>query len=229
MRRRLFHWQGERFLDLGLEGHPGLAVSEQAAELFTTAGQELAIHDLSLVRNVVRTRIFGRTAAARAAGSQARLAALLGRSRAAGSSYISPEHFASTAEVGLELLAMVGPHDHPVRHVTEHEPQQSFIRHLAWGHMVFLAGMTCETRPDLAGQCADILPRAAALLAETGCAFENVVRVSFFLQRDEAPLALLRIVAELAPLPLDNAEVELVEGFSRPGKLVEIEITARRP
>jgi hypothetical protein len=35
-------------------------------------------------------------------------------------------------------------------------------------------------------------------------------------------------VAALAPLPLDNAEIELVEGFSRPGKLVEIEITARR-
>jgi hypothetical protein len=29
-------------------------------------------------------------------------------------------------------------------------------------------------------------------------------------------------------VPLDNAEIELVEGYSRPGKLVEIEVTARR-
>jgi hypothetical protein len=29
-------------------------------------------------------------------------------------------------------------------------------------------------------------------------------------------------------MPLENVEIELVEGFSRPGKLVEIEITARR-
>jgi enamine deaminase RidA (YjgF/YER057c/UK114 family) len=228
MRRRLFNWQGERFLYLGLEGRADLGLPEQAADLFARAGQELAIHDLSLVRNVVRTRIFGRSAAARAAGSQARLAALVGRSRAAGSSYISAEHFNSAAEVGLDLFAMAGPHDHPVRHVTEHEPEQSFIRHLVWGHMVFLAGMTCETAPDLRGQSADILLRAAGLLAETGCAFEDVVRVSLFLQREQEAEALLDMVGELAPLPLANAEIELVEGFSRPGKLVEVEITARR-
>ena len=31
-----------------------------------------------------------------------------------------------------------------------------------------------------------------------------------------------------APVPLDNAEVEWVDGYSRPGKLVEIEVTAKR-
>ena len=105
--------------------------------------------------------------------------------------------------------------------------KQSFIRHLVWGPMVFLAGMTCETQPDLAGQCADILPRAAKLLAETGCDWGNVVRVAFFLDSDHEPDDLLAIVTKLAPLPLQHAEIELVEGFSRPGKLVEIEITAK--
>jgi hypothetical protein len=55
-----------------------------------------------------------------------------------------------------------------------------------------------------------------------------VVRVSFFLHRDQDPEALLAAVAALAPVPLAHAELELVEGFSRPGKLIEIEITARR-
>jgi hypothetical protein len=55
-----------------------------------------------------------------------------------------------------------------------------------------------------------------------------VVRASFFLQRDQDPDALLAGVAALAPVPLEHAEIEFVEGFSRPGKLVEIEITARR-
>jgi hypothetical protein len=32
----------------------------------------------------------------------------------------------------------------------------------------------------------------------------------------------------LSPVALDEAEIEFVEGYSRPGKLVEIEITARR-
>jgi len=104
----------------------------------------------------------------------------------------------------------------------------STIRHLVWGPMVFLAGMTCETQPTLQTQVADILPRAGALLRETGCDWHNVVRVSLFLHQDETPDALLTAIAAIAPVPLQHAEIELVEGYSRPNKLIEIEITARR-
>jgi enamine deaminase RidA (YjgF/YER057c/UK114 family) len=228
MRRRLFNWQGQRFVYLGLEGEPGAPLPRQSAELFVRAGAELATLDLSLLRNTVRTRVFGRSAAARTAGSEARAQALVGRSRASGASYICVPHFSSAADVGLDLFAMAAPAGNPPRHVTEHEPEQSFIRHLVWGPMVFLAGMTCETQPTLQAQCADILPRAAALLAETGCNWRNVVRVSFFLHQDQDADALLADVAALAPVPLEHAEIEFVEGFSRPGKLIEIEITARQ-
>jgi enamine deaminase RidA (YjgF/YER057c/UK114 family) len=228
MRRRLFNWQGQRFVYLGLEGEPGAPLPQQSSDLFARAGAELATLGLSLLRNTVRTRVFGRSAAARTAGSNARAQALVGRSRAAGASYICVPHFCSAADVGLDLFAMAAPSGNPARHVTEHEPEQSFIRHLVWGPMIFLAGMTCETHPTLQAQCADILPRAGALLAETGCDWRNVVRVSFFLHLDQDPDALLAGVAALAPVPLEHAEIEFVEGFSRPGKLVEIEITARR-
>jgi len=228
MRRRLFNWQGQRFVYLGLEGEPGRPLPQQSADLFARAGAELAAFGLSLLRNTVRTRIFGRSSAARTAGSNARGQALLGRSRAAGSSYVSVPHFFSGADVGLDLFAMAAPAGNPVRRVTEHEPEQSFIRHLVWGPMVFLAGMTCETQPTVQAQCADILPRAGALLAETGCDWRNVVRLSFFLQGDQDADALLAGVAALAPVPLEHAEIEFVEGFSRPGKLIEIEVTARR-
>jgi enamine deaminase RidA (YjgF/YER057c/UK114 family) len=228
MRRRLFNWRGQRFVYLGLEGEPGRPLPLQSSELFARADAELATLGLSLLRNTVRTRIFGRTGAARTAGSHARAQALVGPSRAAGSSYISVPHFCGAADVGLDLFAMAAPAGNPARQVSEHQPQQSFIRHLVWGPMVFLAGMTCETHPTLQAQCADILPRAGALLAETGCNWGNVARVSFFLHRDQDPDALLAGVAALAPVPLDHAEVEFVEGFSRPAKLVEIEITARR-
>jgi hypothetical protein len=149
MRRRLFNWQGQRFLYLGLEGEPGRPLAQQASDLFRRAGTELATLGLSLLRNTVRTRIFGRTAAARTAGSQARGQALVGRSRAAGSSYICVPHFCSAADVGLDLFAMAAPAGNPPRHVTEHEPEQSFIRHMVWGPMVFLSGMTCERYPTL--------------------------------------------------------------------------------
>jgi enamine deaminase RidA (YjgF/YER057c/UK114 family) len=201
---------------------------QQSSDLFERAGAELATLGLSLLRNTVRTRIFGRSSEARTAGSTARTQALVGRSRAAGSSYVCVPYFSSAAAVGLDLFAMAAPAGNPARHVSEHEPEQSFIRHLVWGPMVFLAGMTCETQPTLQAQCADILPRAGALLREAGCDWRNVVRVSFFLQRDQDPEALLAGVGALVPIPLEQAEIEFVEGYSRPGKLIEIEITARQ-
>ena len=228
MRRRLFNWRGQRFVYLSLEGEPGRPLPQQSSDLFVRAGTELATLGLSLLRNTVRTRVFGRSREARTAGSNARAQALVGQSRAAGSSYVSVPHFCSAADVGLDLLAMAAPAGNPARRVTEHQPEQSFIRHLVWGPMVFLAGMTCETQPTLRAQYADILPRAGALLAETGCDWRNMVRVSFFLHHDQDPDALLAGVVALAPIPLEHAEIEFVEGFSRPGKLVEIEITAQK-
>jgi enamine deaminase RidA (YjgF/YER057c/UK114 family) len=228
VRKRTYWWQGQRFVELRFEGDPSLPLPLQAHALFTRAGAELAATGLALEGNTVRTRILGRTAQARTAGSEARSEALRGAARAAGSSYISPVHFESAADVGLDLLAMAAPGSGAARQVTEHAPVQSFIRHLVWGPMVFLAGMTCEQFPDLKRQYQDILPRAGALLRETGCDWGNVVRVSFFLHRDEDPDALLAGVAAAAPVPIEHAEIEFVDGYSRPGKRVEIEITARR-
>ena len=54
------------------------------------------------------------------------------------------------------------------------------------------------------------------------------MHVAFFLHRSEDPKALLDGVAATGTVPLDNCEVEQVDGYSRPGKLIEIEITAVR-
>jgi enamine deaminase RidA (YjgF/YER057c/UK114 family) len=148
--------------------------------------------------------------------------------RAATSSFIAPAHFESAADVALDLYAMSSPGEKAARNVIEHQPQQTFIRYLTWGPMVFLAGMTCEEYPTLKQQYEDILPRAGKLLQEAGSDWRNVIGISFFLHKDHDPDALLTGAAKTAPVALDNAEVEFVEGFSRPGKLVEIEITARR-
>jgi len=228
MRKRIFNWQGQRFVYLGLEADPGLSLQRQSQQLFERASVELVPLHLSLANNVVRTRVFGRTREARDAVSTVRGKTFSGQARAASSSFISPAHFDSAADVALDIYAMAAPTDGAARKVTEHEPPQPFIRHLVWGPMIFLAGMTCEHYPTLRQQYADILPRAGALLKNTGCDWHNVVRVSFFLQQDEDPEALFAGVAETIPIPLDNAEIEFVEGYSRPNKLVEIEITARR-
>jgi enamine deaminase RidA (YjgF/YER057c/UK114 family) len=228
MRKRVFNWQGQGFVYLGLEGKAGRPLDQQSKALFERAAQELRNFGLSLDKNVVRTRVFGRTREARGAVSEVRGKTFIGKARAATSSFISPAHFESDADVALDLLAMSPPGGGAVREVSEHKPQQPFIRHLTWGPMVFLAGMTCEEYPTLKQQYEDILPRAGTLLQETGCDWKNVVGISFFLHKDHDPDALLTGVAKAVPVSLDNAEVEFVEGYSRPGKLIEIEITAKR-
>jgi enamine deaminase RidA (YjgF/YER057c/UK114 family) len=228
MRKRMFTWQGQRFVYLGIAAEPGPSVEQQSEALFERAGRELDALGFALNGNVVRSRVFGRTRADRDIVSGVRGKTFVGQGRAATSSFISPAHFASSAAVALDLYAMAAPADGAARKVVEHDPPQPFIRYLAWGPMVFLAGMTCETFPTLKEQIADILPRAGALLKENGCDWKDVVRVSFFLHQDEKVDALLAGVAATAPIPLDNAEIEFVEGYSRPNKLVEIEITARR-
>jgi enamine deaminase RidA (YjgF/YER057c/UK114 family) len=228
MRKRIYHWQGQRFVNLTLEAEPGPSLEEQSQQLFARAGAELAPFGLSLDRNVVRSRVFGRTREARDVVSNVRVKTFVGLARAATSSFISTTHFDSAADVALDLHAMAAPDGGAARQVTEHVPPQPFIKHLAWGPMVFLAGMTCEHYPSLRQQCEDILPRAATLLQETGCDWRNVVRMAFCLHKGEDPQALLTGVGARVPVDLGNAEIEFVEGYSRPNKLVEIEITARR-
>jgi enamine deaminase RidA (YjgF/YER057c/UK114 family) len=227
MRVREFNWLGERFVYLNLEAEPGGSLDRQSQGLFERAGAELAARGLSMTQNVVRTRVFGRTREARDVVSNVRGATFTGQARAATSSYISPAHL-TVADVALDLYAMVAPTRGAPRKVTEMEPVQPFIRHLVWGPFVFHAGMTNEHVPTLEEQCAEILPRAGERLKEYGCVWNNVVRVSFFLHRSQTSQALFEAARAAAPVPLDNAEVELVDGYSRPGKLVEIEVTAKR-
>src|SRR5258708_2761853 len=104
MRKRIFNWQGQRFVYLWLEGEPGQPLEPQSQGLFKRADAELLALDLSTRANVVRTRVFGRTRQARDAVSIVRGQALVGPARAAGSSYISPPHFRSAADVALDLF-----------------------------------------------------------------------------------------------------------------------------
>lgn len=226
MRNRLLYGSGETFVHLMLEGEPGQPPERQAQGLFDRAEGELAAAGLSL-EHTVRSRIFARTSDARTAGSNVRVERLAGQARAASSSLVLPSYFDSNADVGLELFAMNPPAGGGRREVREHEPKASYIRWLTWGPMAFLSGMTSE-RPGLDVQVNEILTHAAELLHEVECDWTNVCAVSFLLHKDHTAADLLACVRATAPVPLGCAEIEHVEGYSRPGKLIEIEITARR-
>ena len=109
MLKRIFNWQGQRFVYLWLEGEPGQTAERQSQGLFERAGAHLREHGLALDRNVVRTRVYGRTREARDIVSAVRGHAFTGQARAATSSFISPAHFDTAADVALDLYAMAEP------------------------------------------------------------------------------------------------------------------------
>src|SRR3954447_16563233 len=101
MRKRIYNWQGQRFGYLWLEGEPGQSLDKQSQALFDRAGPELASLGLALDRNVVRTRVFGRTREARDIVSAARGRTFKGQGRAATSSFISPDHLDWSSDVAI--------------------------------------------------------------------------------------------------------------------------------
>src|SRR5215510_14200044 len=109
MRKRVFNWQGERFVYLALESRAGEPLEQQSKALFARAATELQSYGLSLDGNVVRTRVFGRTREARNAVSETRAKTFIGTARAASSSFIAPAHFESNADVALDLYVMSPP------------------------------------------------------------------------------------------------------------------------
>ena len=106
MRQRIYNWQGQRFGYIWLEGEPGQSLEKQSQGLFDRAGSELASLGLALDKNVVRTRVYGRTRDARNIVSAARGRAFSGQARAATSSFISSDHLDWYSDVALELWAM---------------------------------------------------------------------------------------------------------------------------
>ena len=109
MRQRTFNFAGQRFVSLAIEAEPGRSLERQSQALFEQAAAALAPHGLALDRNVVRSRVFGRTREARDVVSGVRGKVFEGTARAATSSYISPAYFSSAADVGLDPFAMATP------------------------------------------------------------------------------------------------------------------------
>jgi len=224
MRKLVFEWLGRDFVALSAEGRPGLGVAEQARDLFRRFDQELHGLGLSLV-DTVRTRLWGRDRSSRDEGSRERVAALSGKARSSGSSYIAPVHFDSEAQLAVDLYAMRPRRPGLEKALVEYDPPIVPLRYLAWDQVVVLSGVTAVL-PTLADQVADILPRIEASLADAGAGWEQVVLISCFLHRSQRLDQLRDLLAAAIPARPPRAEYGFVDGYSTAGKLVEIEVTA---
>jgi enamine deaminase RidA (YjgF/YER057c/UK114 family) len=224
MRKRLFSWLGEEFIELSAEAQPRSSAAAEAQETFRRFDEELKVHGCSL-DNTVRSRLWGRDRESRDAGSNERVKVLAGKARSASSSYIAPAHFDSAAKIAVDLLAMKPTRGHSEKRIVEYDPPIVPIRFLTWDSVAVLSGVTAVL-PDLEKQMTDILPRITASLLDAGSSWERVARVSFYLHRSETIERLKELFARHLNVAPDHLEYAFVDGYSSPGKLCEVEVTA---
>jgi enamine deaminase RidA (YjgF/YER057c/UK114 family) len=230
MRTTLYTAFRHEFIAVSGESLPGLPPAEAAHDLFARITAELNAHGLSL-DDTVRTRLWGRDRAARDGGSGVRVQVLSGRARSASSSYISPHHFDSAGAVAVDLWAMRGGAQKTVQ---EYDPPIVPPRYVTTDGLVFLSGVTWDTG-TLDEQLATILPRISGSLQDAGASWAHVVKLCCFLHRSQTVQALraslskilgVELGARLSGEPPAAVEYSVVDGYSTPGKLIEIETTA---
>ena len=177
------------------------------------------------LENTVRTRLWGRDRESRDLGSGQRVKIRSGIARSASSSYIAPGYFDSDARVSLDLIAMRPSGAQADKVVKEYEPPIVPLRYLVYDSIVILSGVTSEL-PVLGDQMANILPRIEGSLADAGTSWDHAVRVSFYLHRSQKLEALKELFEATVKAEIPQMEYAFVDGYSSPGKLIEVEVTA---
>ncbi len=224
MRKRIFSWLGREFIELSGEARPAASATVEIQELFQGFASELKLHGLSL-ENTVRSRLWGRDRESRDFGSNERIKTLSGSARSASSSYIAPSHCDSEAKVALDLLAMRPAQPSATKHIVEYDPPIVPIRFLVYDTVVVLSGVT-TVLPTLEEQFDNIIPRISGSLKDAGSSWDKVARVSFYLHRSQSLEKLKTIFDRHVKALVPQREYCFVDGYSSPGKLCEVEVTA---
>lgn len=205
------------------EGVGGSDATEATRRILTTFSTGLAPFGLTL-DDAVRTRLWARDRESRDLGSAERRRILSGQARAASSSYIAPDHFASGGPVALELLALKPPPASP-KVCREFEPPRVPVRYVIYGAVVFLSGVTAVL-PTLTEQVEAIVRSITDSLREAGSAWNKVAEAGFYLRRRESVERLRACFGDLVQADIPLREYVTVDGYSTEGKLIEIEVTA---
>lgn len=104
-----------------------------------------------------------------------------------------------------------------------------------WGDLLFLSGRApidtttmVVVSSDFREQARNVLDQIAASLAEAGSGFDHVLRVQCYLLHADDFGAWNELWAEYFPAPRP-VRTTIVTGFTVPGMLVEVEVTAGIP
>jgi enamine deaminase RidA (YjgF/YER057c/UK114 family) len=223
MRKSSEQWLGHEFVTLSAEAPVGQSPGEGMRSLLERFEAELRSTGLSL-EDTIRTRLWARDGQGRDDASRARVEILTGKRRSSSSSFICPEHFDSDAAVALDLLALRALGQKVLR---EYEPPIAPLRYLVWGDLVVLSGVTSE-RDGLSAQLEYILPAIGGSLSAAGVDWRDVVNVDCFVHRSVAPAPVDAALRGVLPDRRPRLSYSVVDGYSHPAKLCEIEVTAQR-
>lgn len=223
MHESVLHWLGHELVAVSAESTPGPDAGAETEALYEQLGARLGDYGLSLA-DTVRSRTWAVDRDSRDRASKVRSRVLSGPARSSSSSYIAPDRFTGPGRVGMDLLAW-RPSSDEAKEVFEHDPPQVPLRYCTVGSLVVLSGVTAVL-PTLAEQTANILATVGAWLDEAGSGWTGVAHLGLYHHRsvtsDEVAHELRRHV-DVEPHQVVYVPVD---GYSRPGKLLEVEATA---
>lgn len=187
---------------------------------------EAAIRDAGFaLGDAMRNRLLAPSRELRDALSAGRFRRFAGAARCATSSYIDAERFAGGEGGQLQTLVLRGAG--AVKVVEEYVPPEPPCRFVAAGEVVCFSGMTWVAE-DLETQVA----RIAAKFAGSRAAAEGrlgglvrPVRATAYLHRDARPYEWPDLAA-VAGVPAHALTIAWCDGYSKPGKLIELEVDA---
>jgi len=224
MRLKIFPWLGQEFVSLSWEGSGNGTVEEETREIFSLFADRLRGLGLTL-DHTVRTRMWVRDMECWHAGVHERVRILSGPARSVSSSHVRPERLGAKARVSVDLLAMFPSRKSGAKMFKEYEPQTIVLRWLKWGGILFLSGVTDMTHATFDEQFPVVIKRLTDSLADGGAVWNDVMRASYFLHRDESLDMLRARFREAVGAPIPSLDYTFVD--SRQGKRLEIELTAK--
>jgi enamine deaminase RidA (YjgF/YER057c/UK114 family) len=211
-------------LEVTAVGAPAATPEAEADGMITAALAEVEASGFR-ADDVVRSRVYGRDAAWRTIASDARRNHLMGSRRTGSASFYDARRLPAGANVMVDLVALQTLTAGAAKTVREYSPAIFPAMFVTLDGMVFLSGNT-DTSATLSEQLARIQARIGDALQASGTSWAKVVQVSAFFSRTLDAASVMQAINEHFPELACPVTLTDVVGYSAPGKLIEIEVTA---
>lgn len=219
-----FAAHGREIFHVAVAGEPGRPIAAQSRDAIARAVAEVERAGLP-AGHIVRSRLWGRDAAARQSGGDARLEVLSGQRRGASSSYIDPGRLPAGADMAIDLYALVSRAPADAKIIREYDPVIAPPQLVLLDGLLVLSGNT-DRSDTLEQQMTVIRGKIDRSLEAGGGSWAQVISISAYLARRLPAGDGRTALAKHFPVDRCPLVVSTVDGYTNPEKLVEIEVTA---